>query len=129
MNDLDLVSLGALVYDELRGRARRILASSGGTIRIEPTELVHDVFVKLMVGRPVDWKGRTHFTAVASRQLRHVLVDHVRAERAAKRGGHVQLTTLDPQLAIAPRPEPVDLLVFDEALSAIERANARRACL
>jgi len=127
MADHDPRSLGTLVYDELRRRAHRIMASSGSTVRIEPTELVHDVFVKLMGGKPVDWQGRTHFTAVASRQLRHVLVDHIRAERAAKRGGDVHLTTLDPQSAVAPQAEPVDLLAFEEALSGLEHKNPRRA--
>lgn len=127
MAQLDPKSLGALVYDELRRRAQRILASSRGRVRIDPTDLVHDVFVKLMGGGTVDWRGRTHFTAVASRQLRHVLVDHIRSARAEKRGGGVRLTTLDGSSAIAPRREPVDLLALEQALAALERKNARRA--
>jgi RNA polymerase sigma factor (TIGR02999 family) len=121
--------LGALVYDELRLRARRLLSPRRGPAYIQPTELVHDVFVKLMDGAEVDWQGRTHFLAVASRQLRHVLVDHVRAERASKRGGDVRLTTVGSQIADPGVRDAVDVLALDEALRRLERQNARRSAI
>jgi RNA polymerase sigma factor (TIGR02999 family) len=119
--------LAAQVYEELRKRARRILARARGVTWIQPSDLVHDVVLKLVGGKPVDWQGRTHFTAVASRQLRHVLVDHVRAERAAKRGGDVRLTTLDRDRPSPGRDRAFDLLALDEALRALEKTNERRA--
>ncbi len=131
----DPAELAAQVYEELRKRARRILAQARGVTWIQPSDLVHDVVLKLAGGKPVDWQGRTHFTAVASRQLRHVLVDHVRAERAAKRGGDVRLTTLDRNLPSPDggaghghgRDRAFDMLALDEALRALEEANERRA--
>jgi len=123
----DPARLAAAVYEELRRRARRILASARGVTWIQPSDLVHDVYVKMMAGKSVDWRGRTHFTAVASRQLRHVLVDAVRAERAAKRGGDVRLTTLDAQHVAGPDAQPLDVLAVDEALRRLEQRNERRA--
>ena len=118
--------LGAMVYDELRARARRLIADAGPSLELQPTELVHDVFLKLMRGAEVDWRGRTHFYAVASRQLRHVMVDRVRAVRAQKRAGDLRRTTLDLQHLPAVDGNPVDLLELESALSRLEQANPRR---
>ena len=52
---------------------------------LQPTAIVHEVFLRLNHGRPVEWQDRAHFFAVFSRNVRQVLVDHARRRRAQKR--------------------------------------------
>ena len=64
-----------LVYVELRGLARRYLARGPAQEPLQPTELVHEAFLKLVDHHQPDWRGRSHFYAVAATAMRQVLVD------------------------------------------------------
>ena len=73
-----LISLGlnhhlATLYDELRALARRFMRPERSDHTLEPTGLVHEAYVRLHSGAPVEWQGRTHFMAVAARAMRRVL--------------------------------------------------------
>ncbi|MBI5363248.1 MAG: sigma-70 family RNA polymerase sigma factor [Planctomycetes bacterium] len=71
-----------LLYAELHLRARAYMNKqpNGGTL--QPTALVHEVFLKLCHG---SWTDRKHFLIAASQAMRHVLIEHHRARRT----GHV----------------------------------------
>jgi hypothetical protein len=49
--------------------------------------LVHEMYLRFFESKPVEWRNRAHFFAVAAQQLRRILVDHARDRAAAKRGG------------------------------------------
>jgi RNA polymerase sigma factor (TIGR02999 family) len=87
--------LWELVYPELRRRAQVLFAGerSGGSL--SATAVVNEAFMRLADSTPREWKDRSHFYAVSSGIMRHVLVDHARARIAAKRGGGVRPITLD----------------------------------
>jgi RNA polymerase sigma-70 factor (ECF subfamily) len=74
----------------------------------------------------VDWRGRTHFFAVAAIQMRRVLVDHARAAAAAKRGANAVRVTLSENLAARP-DRLVELLALDEALTQLAEGSSRQA--
>jgi len=76
----------SLVYEELRRLARSQRQRVGGNDTVNTTALVHEAYEKLM-GRDVEFNDRRHFFGFASRAMRDVLVDHARAQAAAKRGG------------------------------------------
>ena len=59
--------------------------------------------------------------------MRRVLLDHVRARKAAKRGGSEQVVQLDTLSELQLATEPVDLLAFDEVLTQLEDLNSRHA--
>lgn len=105
-----------LVYDELRVAARRALAREREGLTLQATELVHEAFFKLVGSDGVQWQGRAHFIAIASRAIRQILVDHARRVRADKRGGgaeHVTLGDADASLTV-----PADeMLALDDALA------------
>jgi RNA polymerase sigma factor (TIGR02999 family) len=115
-----------LVYDQLRALAARYLRSERPSISIQPTDLVHEAYVRLVERDGVDWKGKAHFLAVAAIQMRRILVDHARAMSAAKRGGRAQRITLADELAPTLKPA-MDLLGLDEALTRLASRNSRRA--
>src|SRR5689334_6229554 len=83
-----------LVRRELNEMALRHLAREGKGNPVRPSSLVQDTYLRLLAGVDVEWRDRAHFFAVASQAMRHVLVDHARERKRAKRGGgavHVPL--------------------------------------
>ncbi|MBV8892327.1 MAG: sigma-70 family RNA polymerase sigma factor [Acidobacteria bacterium] len=115
-----------LVYGELHQIASREMRREHGAHTLQTTALVHEVYLRLGRGSTIDWKDRSHFFAVAARQLRRVLVDHARRSRAEKRGGGAtKLSLLDLD---APTVMIDDgLLALHEALERLEALDARAA--
>ena len=58
-----------VIYDELRARARRFLRIGGSGARLRATEVVHEAYLRLVDQATVDWRGRTHFFAVAAKMM------------------------------------------------------------
>jgi RNA polymerase sigma-70 factor, ECF subfamily len=77
--------LFALVYKELRQLAGHYIRHERVGHTLQPTALVHEVYVRMLGSGPVAWQDRKHFMAVASRAMRRVLVDYARGRQAAKR--------------------------------------------
>lgn len=73
----------------------------------------------------VDWHDRTHFIAVAARQMRRILVDSARARRYQKRGGGALNVTFDEALAVSERSP--DLVALDDALETLALEDERKA--
>ncbi|MBI1853049.1 MAG: sigma-70 family RNA polymerase sigma factor [Planctomycetes bacterium] len=116
-----------VVYDELRGLARRQMAAERSNHTLQPTALVHEAYVKLVgADAPVKWEGRAHFFRAAAQAMRRILVDWARGVAAEKRGGDQVRTPLDDvDVAIAPQSD--DLLALDEALTKLEQNDSRMA--
>ncbi|MBV8847114.1 MAG: sigma-70 family RNA polymerase sigma factor [Bryobacterales bacterium] len=113
------------VYTDLRGIARRSMAVERPDHTLQPTALVHEAYLRIFEGAPVDWQSRAHFFAVAASQMRRVLVDHGREFRAAKRGRGLKVALEDSRHA-APLPE-CDIEAVDELLDRLQRADAEAA--
>ena len=108
-----------LVYDDLRRMAGRELRRELGERTLHATGLVHELWLKLAAGAPVDAQSRTHFMAIAARAMRQVLVDQARRRHAAKRGGDWHPTTLgDGDAAVDVDAE--EMLALDDALDRLE---------
>lgn len=117
-----------LIYDELRELARRLLAKRGpgDAITLQPTAVVHEVFLRLVDQKTADVHSRTHFYALAAVAVRHVLIDHARGRRRAKRGGDWRRISLADAVAVTCHSE-VDVLALDEALSTLAELDERAA--
>jgi RNA polymerase sigma factor (TIGR02999 family) len=113
-----------VVYDELRRRAAGQLRHerSGHTLR--PTDLVHETYLKL-VAQNARFENRGQFFAVASRLMRRILVDHARARGAAKRGGGLRVTLVEPEARRTADPELLDLDAALDELQALDERQAR----
>ena len=118
-----------LIYTELRKVAGRYLGRERRNHTLQPTALVHEVWMKLQNDRAAAWQGRTHGLALGAQAMRRVLVDHGRHQKREKRGGGVQPVVLDDLLhAAATRAVPVeDLLTLEAALSRLEAIDPRAA--
>ena len=118
-----------LVYDELRSLAARYLVPRKPREPLQPTELVHEAFIKLVDKESTsDWRSRSHFYAVAATVMRHLLVDEARKRMQQKRGGgQTPLALADTRTISVERDE--DVVELDDALSDLERTNQDRARL
>ena len=123
-----LDQLMSVVADELRRLARAHLRGEGPGHTLQPTALVNEVYLRLVGHERTHWRSRAQFFAHASQLMRRILVDHARAQRAAKRGGGAAAVTLDEALGLAARPE-VDVLWLDEALDGLAALDPRQARL
>jgi len=113
------------VYDELRTMARRLVRDERASLTLQPTDLVHEAFVRLAESS-VSWESRAHFFGIAARAMRQVLVDHARARNAEKRGGGRTRITLSEATSIEPPPS-WEILALHEALEKLARENERVA--
>lgn len=121
-----LSKLLELVYPELRKMAASRLRGERPDHTLQPTSLVHEVYMRLAHDSDREWADRTHFYAVAARVVRAVLVDHARTRRRIKRGaGAVGVELHDFHAAVPARG--VDLLDLDNALKELEAIDAERA--
>ena len=118
-----------LVYDELRKLAAARLAAEKPGQTLQPTALVHEVYVRLVGGeRTRDWDGRGHFFAAAAEAMRRILVDSARRKTAGKRGGGRARADLDGE-SLAADDAPFDLLELDDLLDHLARVNQQAAQL
>ena len=115
-----------IVYAQLRDIAARQMRGEAANNTLQPTALVHEAYLKLVDQSRVNWKGRTHFVAVAAQAMRRILVDHARNRQALKRGGAFQRITLDPRLA-ADWQSDQDLLSLECALEKLSKLDQRQA--
>ena len=92
-----------LVYDELRKLAANRLAQEKPGQTLQPTALVHDVYLRLVGSSDSPrWDGRSHFFAAAAEVMRRILVDEARRKRAIKRGGLVGRQNLESAGSLHP---------------------------
>ncbi len=115
-----------IVYDQLRDIAARQMRGEAENNTLQPTALVHEAYLKLVDQSRVNWKGRTHFVAVAAQAMRRILVDHARHRQALKRGGAFQRITLDERLAVEWQSDQ-DLLSLECALEKLSQLDQRQA--
>jgi RNA polymerase sigma factor (TIGR02999 family) len=126
--DGDLSALETLterIYGQLRKLADIALSKDWGTKSLQPTELVHEAYLRLMGAQHVDWKSRAHFMGVASRQMRQILVDRARRRAAEKRGGGVAKISIESgSIDVGDeRGDFVDLVGLDLALNELARKD------
>jgi len=115
------------VYGELKAIARARLGMERADHTLQPTALVHEAWLKMIRGEPVDWQDRAHFIAVSARVMRQVLVDSGRAKRAAKRNDQAPSTLFVP--TVGSEDQRIDILDLDDALQRLEKLDARQARL
>jgi len=114
-----------LVYNELRKIARAHLRRERSDHTLQPTDLVHEAFVRL-VGAEVDWQDRAHFLAVAATTMRRILVDHAKAKGRGKRGGGSSIEPLEEE-RLAGRQAPVDVSALDDAMRSLAAIDGRKS--
>lgn len=115
-----------LVYNELRAVGASYLRRERADHTLQATALVHEAYLKMVNQKWAAWQNRIQFASIAARAMRQVLVEHARANKAAKRAGQRQKVYLDETQEIR-APHNPDLIELDQALQDLTELYPRKA--
>jgi RNA polymerase sigma-70 factor, ECF subfamily len=122
-----LEQLTPLVYSELHRLARGYMLGERPGHTLQTTELINEVFVRLIDWQNVSWQNRTHFFSVAAKMMRRVLVDFARKRNYVKRGGGAEQISID-EAAILHWDYSAEFIALDNALKRLAEFDQRK-CL
>jgi RNA polymerase sigma factor (TIGR02999 family) len=115
-----------VVYAELKALGKSQRARWAGDYTLNTTALVHEAYLKLVDQSGASYADRSHFLAVATRAMRHILVNYAERRKAGKRGGgqsHVDLEATNP---VSPEVAD-DVVALHDALGRLESVSERQA--
>jgi RNA polymerase sigma factor (TIGR02999 family) len=92
-------ALFSALYAELHRLARREAARAGPGAVVSPTTLLHEAYLDMSQRDSLAFPDRGRFLAYAARAMRAVAIDRARADGAQKRGGGLDITSLDTETA------------------------------
>lgn len=124
--DTSLQNLMSLVYEELRSLAAAHLRAERPDHTLQPTALVHELYLRLLKQRERHWLNDGEFFQVAAQMMRRVLIDHARGHGRAKRGCQWQRISLDATTLFC-SDRASELLALDESLSRLMMEYPRAA--
>lgn len=114
-----------LIYDELRQLASFHMRRERPGHTFGPTDLISEAYLRLAGGVELEFNDRVHFFAIASRNMRQILVEHARKRCAAKRGAGQPALELDEARIATDRPWV--LVALDDALDELAKLDERKA--
>jgi RNA polymerase sigma factor (TIGR02999 family) len=120
-----LERLAPLVDSELHRLARKFLRQERAGRPLETTELINEVYLRLIARNQVSWRDRAHFFAVSARMMRRILADFARSRYSQKRGAGALAVTWDERLAMSQEPD-ADIVLIDEALNELAALDPRK---
>ncbi|HQW67167.1 MAG TPA: sigma-70 family RNA polymerase sigma factor [Gemmatimonadales bacterium] len=116
--------LASLVYAELYKLATCAMQRESAGHTLQPTELVHEAFMRTVGQRQANWQNRSQFYGIAAQAIRRILIDHARKRRAIKRDHGIRVT-LDGAIGDA-RHRELDVLALNDALERLEVLDSRQ---
>jgi RNA polymerase sigma factor (TIGR02999 family) len=121
-----LETLAPLVYAELRRQARRYMSLESPDHTLESCALVHEVFLRMMEWKRIQWRDRQQFYATTATLMRRVLIDFARRQTYQKRGGSMRPVVLD-EAALAAEQRADKFIALDDALDLLAAIEPRKA--
>ena len=116
MADSSGADLWPVIYGELRRLAAAKLARESAAHTLQPTALVHDVWIRLGADRQPAWQNRAHFFAAAAETMRRILIDRARQRHAVRHGGGQQRVNIDEVDLASDAAHDDQLIAIHEAL-------------
>jgi RNA polymerase sigma factor (TIGR02999 family) len=114
-----------VLYAELQKLARARMARIPAGQTLQPTALVHEVFIRLAGTGGGTWNGKGHFFGAAAQAMRQILVDQARRKSARRHGGGQDRVDAD-EIDIAVDVPADDLLALNRALERLEKDDPRK---
>ena len=118
--------LAPLVYEQLRSLAGSLMRGERPGHTLQATGLVHELFLRFMKRKEVNWENRTEFFLSSAHLMRLILREWARNRDADKRGGGATRVPLSEEIAWLDATSP-ELLDLDQALDELERMDDRKA--
>lgn len=116
------------VYAELRKLAAAKMAHEAAGQTLQPTALVHEVWLRLGGEAQPPWQNRAQFFSAAAEAMRRILIENVRRRRAVRHGGALEKVSVDEEPLNLVSPAMDDkLLLVHEALDRLAVHDARKA--
>jgi RNA polymerase sigma-70 factor (ECF subfamily) len=115
-----------IIYRDLRRLAAAQLGRERSGHTFQSSDLVQELYLRLVKPGTGQWKDRTHFFRVAAHAMRQILVDYARKHKAKKRTGQWIRIELDESLGLL-AGEASPLLALDEALTRLEKLAPRQS--
>lgn len=114
-----------LVYEELRKLATAQMAREKPGHTLQPTALVHEVYMRMIGSADMRWDSRGHFFAAAARSMRQILINRANRKKAEKHGGKLKRRDLDDAFFVE-EPPPERMIALDAALVQLEKIDPRK---
>jgi RNA polymerase sigma-70 factor (ECF subfamily) len=121
-----LDELMPVVYQELHRIASGYLRGERADHTLQPTALIHEVYLRLLGTNHPNYADRTHFLGVAAYLMRQVLTEHARRRSRSKRGGGTVTVALNEALDFSPE-RAWTVIAIDDALKSLANINAEQA--
>jgi RNA polymerase sigma factor (TIGR02999 family) len=121
-----LTDLVPRVHLELSRLAGRLLQNERPGLTLQATDLVQEVYLRLVDIHQLDWQHRAHFFAVAATMMRRILLDRARRRCAAKRGRRLAVVDIDKAVDLSAKRSQ-ELIALDDALNALAEIDPRKA--
>jgi RNA polymerase sigma factor (TIGR02999 family) len=116
----------AVVYNELRRIAATYLRNERPDHTLQPTALVHEAYMRIVVQEQIQWQSEEHFIGVAAMMMRRILLNHAKSHNRLKRGGGAyKIALADTDIAI--NDDGIDLIELDEALERLSRDHIQES--
>ncbi len=111
-------SLQRMAHKHLAGQDR---------ITLQPADLVQESILRLL-GTEADYRDRTHLLATAALKVRAVLIDHIRAKLAVKRGGGAPQVSMTIAVHdVVGEQDPLEAFALHDALEKLAAFDLRCA--
>ena len=117
---------GPVLYRELHRIADLLFVGERSDHTLQPTALVHEVFLRLDHRRVALPRRRCEALAYAATVMRNLLVEHARKRAAAIRGGDRKRVPIGPEISIDDASVP-DVLALHEAIERLAEDHPREA--
>src|SRR4051812_11010181 len=115
-----------LLYEELRRLATSKMAHEASGQTLQPTALVHEAWLRLIVSKNPKFENRAHFFAAAAEAMRRILIDRARRKLAMRHGGSLERVDLEGQDLVAPAADE-QLLAVHEVLDNLAKNHPIQA--
>ena len=115
-----------LVYNQLRKLAAYHMAHERQEHSLQATALVNEAYIRLVDQTRVKFPHRSHFFALASQVMRHILVDSARKRYSVKRGAGALAVSLDEAMVMSEQRDG-EIIALDEALTRLAAVAPRKS--
>ncbi len=121
-----LAKLMPLVDHELRKLAHSFMSRERVGHTLQTTALINEALIRFLQAEKIDWHSRTHFYSIVSWRMRQILVEHARAQLAARRGNRPERVDISVAERLSTE-QSEELVVLDAALNKLAGIDERKA--